>query len=338
LAILAAMLVAACGGADKEKPATQTAAKVNKEEITVHQINALLAQQRAVAPEQVADAGRRALERLIDQELAVQKAVELKLDRDPRVMQRLEAARRDIVAAAYAEKLGEGAPRPTTADIKRYYDEHPALFSQRKVYQLRELNIQAEASQIEALGAKLAAAKNLNEFSDYLKANNVKFTGGTAVRSAEQLPLAVLPKLAALKDGASLLQPTLLGAQVVQVVASRPQPVDLERASRAIEQFLLNERKRVLMTDDLKALRAAAKIEYKGQYAAGAVPVETLRAPTPAEVAASAAASLGRQVIDEGLGLRTGAAAASAVEAADAAVRPASGIDAGTVSKGLGLK
>lgn len=41
--------LAACGGGDK---ASQAAARVNKSEITVHQINFVLQQQRGVAPEQ----------------------------------------------------------------------------------------------------------------------------------------------------------------------------------------------------------------------------------------------------------------------------------------------
>jgi EpsD family peptidyl-prolyl cis-trans isomerase len=337
LALALASLVAACGESQKEKPATQTAAKVNKEELTVHQINAVLAQQRGLRPEQAEEAGRRALERLIDQELAVQKAAELKLDRDPRVVQRLEAARREIVAAAYAEKLGEGAPKPSVAEIKKYYDEHPALFSQRRLYQVQELSIQVEPAQIEGLRAKLAAAKSLNEFVDYLKANNYKFTGNQAVRAAEQVPLAVLPKLAAMKDGGALLSPTPTGVNVVYLAASRPQPVDLERATRAIENYLHNERKRVLMSDDLKALRAGAKIEYAGKYAASAPAAEVIKSVTPADVAASAAAALDLKSINEGLGIQAGAKAASAVEAADATVKSASGVDAAAISKGLGL-
>ena len=44
------VLIAGCGD-KKDKPATQTAARVNKEEITVHQINAVLQQQRGLKPE-----------------------------------------------------------------------------------------------------------------------------------------------------------------------------------------------------------------------------------------------------------------------------------------------
>ncbi|GAB4114513.1 MAG: hypothetical protein Fur0014_17120 [Rubrivivax sp.] len=100
-----ALMLAACGDR-KDKAASQTAAKVNKEEITVHQINFVLQQQRGLKPEQAEAAGRQVLERLIDQELAVQKADELKLDRDPRVVQQLEAVRREVLARAYAEKVG----------------------------------------------------------------------------------------------------------------------------------------------------------------------------------------------------------------------------------------
>jgi len=119
LAIVALALTAALAGCGdkKEKSPSQTAAKVNKEEITVHQINLVLGQQRAASPGQAASAASVALERLIDQELALQKASDQKLDRDPRVMQQIDAARREIISRAYVEKIGEGGPKPTPAEI-----------------------------------------------------------------------------------------------------------------------------------------------------------------------------------------------------------------------------
>ena len=57
---------------------------------------------------------------------------------------------------------------------------------------------------------------------------------------------------------------------MINLAASRMQPVTLAQATPAIEQFLLNERKRKLVADDLQALRTAAKIEYVGDFAADA--------------------------------------------------------------------
>jgi EpsD family peptidyl-prolyl cis-trans isomerase len=337
LAVLAgtSVLLGACGE-KRDKPASQAAAKVNKAEITVHQINAVLQQQRGLKPEQTDEASRRALERLIDQELAVQKAVEMKVDRDASVVQAIEAARRDIVSRAYIEKIGEGATKPRPDEIKKYYEDNPALFKERRVYQLQELAIETRAEQIEELRKRLAAAKAVNEFVEYLKSNNIKFTASQSVRGAEQLPLTALPALAKLKDGQALLNVTPRGAQVVVLAGSRVQPVDEERAGKAIEQFLLNERKRKIVADDLKALRASASIAYAGKFAASApAATEIVATSTPAEVAASAAATLGPKSIGEGLGLRAGAVATGA---ADGPVKPASGIDASTINKGLGLK
>lgn len=265
-----ALMLAGCGDdKKKDKPATQTAAKVNKEEITVHQINFVLQQQRGLRPEQAASASQVILERLVDQELALQKAEEQKLDRDPRVLQQLEAARREIIARAYVDKIGNGAPKPSPAEIKTYYDEHPALFKERKLYSLQELNVEAKPDQVAGLRAKLEAAKNIPEFIEYLKANDFKFGANQAVRAAEQLPLANLKNFAAMKDGQTIFTQTPSGAQIVILAGTRSQVVDEPRAAPAIEQFLLNERKRKLVADDLKALRAASKIEYLGDYAKG---------------------------------------------------------------------
>jgi len=262
-----AVLLAGCGDKKKDKPATQTAARVNEEEITVHQINYVLQQQRALPPERAASAGKQVLERLIDQELALQKALEQKIDRDPRVTQQLDAARREIIARAYVEKIGAGTPKPTPDEISAYYAENPALFKERRVYTLQEIAIEATPEQVPELRAKLEAAKNINEFVDHLRTAQIRFAGNQAVRAAEQLPLASLKSFAQLKDGQAIFNQTPKGAQVIILVGSRSQPVDETRARPAIEQFLLNERKRKVIADDLKALRKASEIDYLGTYA-----------------------------------------------------------------------
>ncbi|MBN8507178.1 MAG: EpsD family peptidyl-prolyl cis-trans isomerase [Burkholderiales bacterium] len=269
LAVSAALLLAACGD-KKPGQASQTAVKVNDGEITVHQINFVLQQQRGLKPEQVDAASKQILERLIDQELAVQKAENLKLDRDPRVVQQLEAARREIVARAYLDKAGDAAAKPTREEVAKYYDTMPALFKERRIYNLQELAIEAKPEQVPELKAKLEAAKNINEFVEYLKSADIRFAGSQAVRAAEQLPLASLPTFAAMKDGQALLNQSPTGAQVIVLAGSRAQPVTLEQATPAIEQYLLNERRREILAKDMKALRDTAKIEYVGKFAEAA--------------------------------------------------------------------
>lgn len=309
-AVSAAVLFAACGG-DKGDKASQTAAKVNKEEITVHQINFVLQRQPSLKPEQAEAASRQVLERLVDQELAVQKAQEQKLDRDPRVVQQIEAAKREIIARAYVERVGESVSKPTNEEIAKYYNDKPALFKERRIYSLQELQIEAKPEQFEVLRAKLGAAKNLNEFVDFLKANDFRFAGNQAVRAAEQLPLASLDGISRMKDGDSMVSPAANGITVLFLVGSRSQPVDEARARPAIEAFLLNQRKAEVVQKDIKALRDGSKIEYVGKFA------------QPAPAAASAPAI---------------AAPTAAPASAEAPAPAASGLDPASVSKGMGLK
>jgi EpsD family peptidyl-prolyl cis-trans isomerase len=267
--VAAGVLLAACG--DKKAPsASQTAAKVNKQEITVHQINFILQQQRGIRSDQTDEASKQILERLIDQELSVQKAEELKIDRDPRVVQQLEAARRDVLARAYVERVGDAASKPTPDEVKKYYDENPALFKERRIYSFQEISIEAPAEKIPELNKRLSEAKSIEDFVEYLRAGNYRFAGNQVVRAAEQLPLASLKSFAGMKDGQAIFSSSPNGAQVLVLAGSRSQPVDLQQATPAIEQFLLNERKRKVVEDDIQSLRKAAAIQYVGKFAEAA--------------------------------------------------------------------
>jgi EpsD family peptidyl-prolyl cis-trans isomerase len=305
-AVAAAALLVGCG--EKKDKASQTAAKVNKDEITVHQINFVLQQQRNLRPEQADAAGKQILERLIDQQLALQKADEMKLDRDPRVVQQLEAARRDVIARAYLEKVGEAAPKPTPEEIHKYYVDKPALFSERRIYSIQEIAIEAKPDQVAVLRDKLTASKNIGEFIEYLKANDFRFSGNQAVRAAEQLPLNSLDTFARMKDGQAMLVPGASGVQVIVLAGSRSQPIAEEQARPAIEQFILNERRRKLIEDDVKAMRAGAKIEYVGKFAekasdAAAAPPPAAPVLTPAPPP-PAASGLSASDISKGMGLK----------------------------------
>ena len=311
LAAVVLLVITGCGDGKKSDKASQTAAKVNKEEITVHQINFVLQRQQGLKPEQAEAAGRQVLERLIEQELAVQKAQDLKLDRDPRVVQQIEAAKREIIARAYVDRISEQAAKPSAEEISKYYNEKPALFKERRVYTLQEIAIEAKPDQFEQIRGKLQASKSINEFAEFLKANDFRFVGNQAVRAAEQLPLAGLDAISRMKDGDSAISQTPTGLTVLFLAGSRSQPVDEARAKPAIEAFLANQRKGELVQKDIKAMRDAAKIEYVGKFAEGApgtaaasAPVAAATAVAPLPPPASAASGLDAAAITKGMGLK----------------------------------
>ena len=297
------LALAACSDRKTDKAASQSVARVNKEEITVHQINLLLQQQRGLKTEQVDNASKQLLEFLIDQELAVQRTRELKIDQDQRVILQLEAAKRDVLARAYAEKIGESAGVPNADEVRKYYDSNPLLFKERRLYSIQELAIEARPEQVAALREQMPRVKSASELVDHLKANGLRFTGNQGVRAAEQLPADALATVSTLKDGQMVLLPSATGALVIALVGSRLEPVDEARARPGIEQFLLNDAKRKRVEADMKAQRAAAKIEYIGKFSEAAASA-ALAAPASAPVAAPAASGLTADDISKGMGIR----------------------------------
>lgn len=272
-AVAVAAALAGCGDPTKKERAAQPlAARVNGEPISVPQIDLQLQQQRGLRPEQADAAARVVLERLIHQELAVQRAAEFKLEREPRVQLQLDAARREVLARAYAEHVGASAVAPGVDEVRRYYDEHPWLFKERRLYQLQEFAIEARPEQLDALRAQLEATRQTGEFVEWLRANGYRFAASQAVRPAEQLPPAVAKSLAALADGQALFNAGANGVQIVVRAGSREQPVEFDAARPAIEQLMLAERRRALVRDDLLAQRRSAKVEYAGAFAASPPP------------------------------------------------------------------
>lgn len=268
-AAVVAILVAACGEKSSEnKAATQVAVKVNDSEISVHQVNAVLSRAPALPPEQASMARKEVVDRLVNQQLAIDQATEKKLDRTPEVLTAIESAKREILARAYLDTIAASQPKPTPEEIKKYYDEHPQLFANRRVFQIQELLVERKPEVLEGLRQMVASAKNLDEMSAWLKTKNIQFRGNVEVSAAEQIPLEVLPKIAELKDGQSILLERPQAVLVMRVVASQSAALDEAAASPRIQQFLANERGQKAVDAEFKRLKAAAKIEYQGEFAA----------------------------------------------------------------------
>lgn len=296
LAALAITLtLTACGEKEDKKVATQVAAKVGKEEISVHQINQVLSRTNTgnATPAAVDKLRRDVLEKLIDQQLAVDQAMEAKINRSPEVVAMLESARREVLSRAYIQQITAALPKPTPEELKKYYVDHPALFSERRVYNLQEVQLPATAGRdtAETVSGMLGTGKPMEEVGAFLKGRDIKFGGGTATRTAEQIPLELLTKLHALKDGQSMVVANPQGFNVVRVAASQTAPVPEANALPRIDQFLANQRAAEAVGKAIKDLRAKTSITYMGDFAGGPSPAAAAAPAAPAAVAAPAPAA-----------------------------------------------
>src|SRR5437870_7592331 len=107
--------------ADRADP--QLVARVNGIEISARQI-------RTGGSASVAQA----VEKVIDRELLVQKALEAGLERDPQVKDSIDNARRQVLAQAYLDRAASAATQPGKEEVRAFYAENPALFAERRIY------------------------------------------------------------------------------------------------------------------------------------------------------------------------------------------------------------
>jgi len=210
-------VLAGCSVSEGGTP-PELAARVNAEAITVQEVEA-------------ARKKGETLDRLIDQRLARQHALEQGLERSPQIAQALESARTDILARAYRQLVAEAQPRPTQEEIRSYYAAHPELFAKRRIYSL--------------------------------ESPDARFGINRWTLAAEQLPLELVPRLQSMNEGEVFtIDDGIDGVLAVRIVAARPSPLDEASAAPLIEKFLLARRSSEALAAELKRLRATARIEY----------------------------------------------------------------------------
>jgi len=252
-----AMLAAGCERARpiaSEAPAGKLAARVNGVEISL--------QQAALVTPGAAPA--QALEKVIDRELLVQKALAAGLDRDPQVAQSIDQARRHLLAQAYLDRAAAAVPRSTPEEVRAFYAENPALFAERRIYRLRELAVSAPAELVDVLRAEAAHAADLDAVAAWLQARGARFTSANLTQAAEQVPLSQLPELSRMKEGDIAVFAAPPGVSVVQLVQAQDAPLSEQQAAPLIDQFLAARKRMELAAAEVRRLRDGARIEYVG--------------------------------------------------------------------------
>lgn len=282
LGLFAVLLLAGCPGKDKAAASADTSqivAQVNDSEISIHQVEAMMAAQPAIVEQLGADGPRRVLDSLIDQELAAQEARQSGLDKTPRVLQAMELAKREVLARAYQDQLAEKALMPDTEAVNRYYDAHPELFAKRRQYTLQETLIKAPADQALELKAKAEKLGSVEAINTLVNESGLAHTRRNSVQWAEGIPMDLLSQLAYLKHGQSIAVPRKDGLVILTLLSTEEAPMSSGQASNAIQAALRATARRELVQKGMDELRQRAKIQRMGAFAQAASAASGASAP-----------------------------------------------------------
>ena len=276
MGVAAACIGLTACGSDSPTADSQVAARVNNGDISVHQVQSVLQRQPRLLAEQAATAPGLVLDLLVEQELAAQAAKGQNLDSDPGVLQALEVARREVLARAYQERLAAQVSGPSDDEVDRYYESRPELFSQRRLYTLKEFVVDADAPQMQRVQELAKQARTADELTALLANNNLRNRARQFVQAAEDMPLAVLGPMAKLSVGQSLVLPRGPIARVFTIMHVQAAPVERRLAVDQIAAFITNERKRVAVAQGMTSLHKDAQIKYQGAFAKAKVGAQTL--------------------------------------------------------------
>lgn len=283
---------------DEVKNAGQALATVNGQDITIHQVNAELPAISASGnPVQMQ---QRALQQVIDRELLATQAVKTKLDRDPAVLMAIERSKAQILAQAYVQGRVRNAGQPAKAEIDAYTQNHPVLFSNRKLFSLRYLSMPS-AALTDEVGALADQVKTLDELAVLLRSRKIAYDENQSYRSTAELPPQLLSNLGRLGNGTIFILRDGGLALLASLTFVKDAPVTGEAAAQQAEQFLRNQKSIDLAKEEVTRLRQEAKIIY----AKGSEPIAAAQTVAQPAAAATGAVSGAKSATESGIsGLR----------------------------------
>lgn len=271
--VVVALLTVGCGEkkeeAGKEKAKTsQVAAKVNGTEITLRQVDAQMPNLPADTPAEVVQEIRNnILSRLINDQLIVDKAVEMKLDRKPEVVDRIEQAKRMILAQAYFEQLSAGDTTPTESEVQAYYDKSSAEFEGNMRYVVRQVVVQIPAENAAIVRDQVRNATSVASLNQWLTQHGVRTAQQPLVIDTARLNPEMRRRLKTLKAGDLVREIGDNRAMITEVLRVESFPISAAAVKPLAEKELGDKRRAEAIENQVKQMRDSAKVEYMVGYA-----------------------------------------------------------------------
>ena len=221
----------------------------------------ILSQLQSIPDRNAPGAQKEVLNRLIDEKLLANAAIKDGLDRQNDTVLQIEAARRSALARAYLMKAAQAVPLPNDAEIARYYESHPASFSNRVMVSFEQTRFSGDAKTISKYRDALAQDDTvLPALIGRAEADKIVAASSRLDKSSDQLPAATASRLSTAKVGDSFLNASADMVELIKIGALNPAPLSFDQAKPLIRDLIVNQRKDEVAKAEVKRLREQAKI------------------------------------------------------------------------------
>lgn len=213
---------------------------------------------------------------MVDMELMRQAALQSKLDQVKENQTRIAALPkgaskdpvRKLLALAYINKQMSGVPMPGNAEVSAYYRGNPALYAERKHYELQTCMVKPSAGKDVAVKAQLNKSRKFEDFERWLRSNKIAHGCVPVSVTADEANEKVALNLRNIPVGGNVVEGSKDQMTITYVRAMRNEPLSLDQAAPKITKLLSDKNKSDAYEKMVKQLRDKAKIEYLPPYSA----------------------------------------------------------------------
>ncbi len=255
------IMLAACG----HKAEGQTVAVVNGQEITLSELNFELGLANVPPGADKAAVRAQVLQSLIDRRLLANQAKQEGVETTPDFVNRKRRGEEDLLIAMLSAKRLNTVAVPTARETDAYIASHPAMFANRQVWDLVQVQYQPPSNP--AVQAEIDKTRSFPELVAVLQKSGLPITQQKNRLDTAIVPPELFQKISALPAGEPFIVKVGDRAIASVIAAREARPIVGDQARPLAADALRKEQGAKDMGNRISGLRKAAKIEYQKGFA-----------------------------------------------------------------------
>lgn len=260
------LVLAACNSHGESAPSGQVVAKVAGDDVTVGELNAELVGVRLPTGADRAAIERQAVQSIVERKLLAHEATTRKLDENPAYL--LQKRRTDelLLVQMLRDQIASSVPKPSTAEAETYVQEHPTLFSNRRLYILDQIQFPVTTDQ--EMIKKISATQTMDDLEQLLISSGIEYRRAPSSLDTVSAPVDIAARLTELPQGEVFVVRQGSAFIANRIVETRTTPFSGEKAIEFAQNRLRAERIQKRLQAEAKSVQDKGKtlVTYQDKY------------------------------------------------------------------------